>query len=951
MQHINPCNHPESYLSGSTVETMIDRAKELGVGYFAVTDHGYMSSNLKAYYYGKDNGIKVISGVEIYFKDKDCPILNGKSLSNIKYFKLIIHAKDQEAHQKLVSLSSNYEKTIVIGEKKHKTWTWADLEEISKYNVTICSSNVEDMVIKHMLMGKKEAGIAYFQKLNALFKDRYYLSIIPFSYNKHWTELVQIKLSGNKVINLKATDRVETNKYDRGTAKNLTYKKDGTDEFLHAIYINKIRYSVKPEHSKIISVKYVNDFQDIPDGDIQFKANRIAVAIAKQFNMLDKLLINDYSYYAQEDDKVVQDMKLGEENRIYQAQFMRSKQDVDLTALELNYDDLAKNSVEWAKNFDSFVLKYDYKLADVGEDPVGQLMQAIKDTGRDKLLENPIYKKQFEEELKLLTDNGVLNLVPYFLPIVDISKHYNKNKKLVGPSRGSSGGFLLAYLCGVTHIDPIKYKLSSSRFLTLGRVKSGRLPDVDWDCEDRGLLVGEDGNSGYLERVYGDKFAQCSTRSLLRIKSAILDANRFVNNGKIEDSIQKLSKTLPNTPQGISDHDFVFGYTNNDGEHIEGLLEKSEALQEYATSRPKEWGLVKKALSLSRQVGRHASAFFISNSPIANTVPTMEVGGVKRVTQPDAKYCEKAGLIKYDFLVVSCLKDINLCLQKIAEKQGREYKTGYIKHNGIDTFIWDLPEDQGVYRDLWEGKTETVFQLNTSSVTPFVQKMQPKNIMELATLTSLIRPGPLDFIDEKTGRNMAEEYIERKLGRSKGGVPILDEMFPETYSTLVFQEQITRIAKEIGGMDDEQAEEVREAMGKKKVKLMEQIKPKFIGVAKEKVGIKTANDLWDMMATFGRYGFNCIAGDQLVQTSLGSAPISKICEDLDKFEVKFLDKDGTIRFEKPSHGQSQGIKKVVKVQLNNGSIIEATEDHRFMSNGAWRTLREIIDNDLEFDLG
>jgi hypothetical protein len=182
----------------------------------------------------------------------------------------------------------------------------------------------------------------------------------------------------------------------------------------------------------------------------------------------------------------------------------------------------------------------------------------------------------------------------------------------------------------------------------------------------------------------------------------------------------------------------------------------------------------------------HNCAYVISDEPIENTVPIMEVGGVKRVTQPEAKQCEEAGLIKYDFLVVSCLRDINLCLNYINKKNDVNMETGHFldEKTGEDIYIWDLPEDQNVFKMLSRGETESVFQLNTTSVTPFVKKIQPQSIIDCATLTSLVRPGPLDFVDPETGRNMVEEFVERKFGRSRGKIPILDEMLPETYGIL-----------------------------------------------------------------------------------------------------------------------------------------------------------------------
>ncbi len=814
--YISPVNHPESSLSGSTVESMIDRAKELGLDHFAVTDHGHFCSVLKGYMYAEKKGIKIIPGVEIYFKDNDCDIIKNTPSEQIKYFKLIIHTKDQKAYQALIKMSSNPTRKMVrIGDNEHPLFNWKDLEEIATQQVTICTSNVEGMDGKHFLVDKDELGVKYYEKLRMIFgTENFYPTILPFKHNKYWNTIVRVKLGDDdiKEVDIPAFDRIETDHYKRSKAIELT-RPNNRHNYLEHVYISRIKHKVDAKYRNIRSAKLVNDFQELPGGDIQTKINKLMVYLSEKHG--DKLLINNYSYYAEKGDKVVQDMKLGEEKRIHQHQYMASTDDVKeylTTELEMTEDKIEKlveNSRSWAGKFDDFKLKYDYKLPSVDGNPNQKMIEIIKSIGRMKW-DDPVYVKQFREEYGLLTDNGVINLVPYFLPIVEVYDFYKQNKYLTGPARGSAGGFLIAYLLGITHIDPIKYGLSSSRFITTDRIEQGNLPDIDCDLEDRAPLVGNDGNSGYLFQKYGDKAAQVSTRTLLRIKSAILDANRFMNGGKVEDEVSKLSKSLPNTPQGVSDNDFVFGYEDSNGNHVEGLLDKNDDLQEYATSRPKEWDIVKRALSLARQNSRHACAYLISDTPIEDTIPIMEVGGVKRVTQPEAKQCEWAGLIKYDFLVVSALGDINLCLKYINKKNKTEdIETGYFEHNGKKTYIWDLLEDQNVYEMLGQGKTESVFQLHTAGVTPTVMKIKPKSIIDCATITSLERPGPKDFRDPITGRNMVEEYIERRQGRSVGDIPILNELLPETYGVLVFQEQVTKLAKQLAGMGVIDAENVR----------------------------------------------------------------------------------------------------------------------------------------------
>lgn len=862
MNFISNSNHPESPLSGSTIESMITKARNLGNNYFSVTDNGYFNSVLKAYMQAQKEGMSIIPGVDAYFRDRNCPIIKNTPAENIKYYKVVLHALDQDSYQKMAKACSDFsKKTVSIMDNEYPLIDWNDLEYFSKLNITISTSDIEDIVTKNLLINRPDIALEYFKKISGMFKDKYYPALVTSPYNQFWNKLVRVTtLSGSFDIPIR--DRVEIEGESRSYARDLYNRfKTGKECKLTHVYLNKFKYPVKAESQIVTNVVVLNDFQKIPSGDLQLRANNFIYKLSKTAGYENNLLLNNYSYYANYEDKVVQNMRLVDDKQYHQHQHMKSSDEAfnylseSLKLSKEEFDGICNNTHVWANKFKEFKLKYEYQLPDVGESPERQLLSIIKEVGRMNW-DDVRYVTQFKEEFELLTNNGVVNLIPYFLPLVDIFKYYKENGRLTGPARGSAGGFLISYLIGITHVDPIKYDLSSSRFLTADRVKEGNLPDIDSDFEDRELLVGRNGSGGYLYSKYGDKVAQISTRTMLRLKSAILDVNRFKNGGDVEESITKLSRSLPSTPQGISDKDFVFGYTDIEGNHVDGIFDKNTDLQNYAKERPEEWEIVKRALSLSRQNGRHPCSYVIGRDSIENIIPTFKVGGVDRVIQTEHKQAEFAGLIKYDYLVVSAVKDCRLALDYINEKNKDKMDTGYFTHNGVRTFVWDLPYDENVYKMLSDGQTESIFQLNTNSVTPFVKAIKPNSIIDLATITALVRPGPLDFIDPVTKRNMAEEYIERRFGRSKGDIEILNEMLPETYGIMCFQEQVTKIARELGKMSVSDAENVRIAMGKKKMKLLESLKPKFIEGAIQTVEKETAEKIWSMMETFARYGFN-----------------------------------------------------------------------------------------------
>lgn len=858
---ISPNAHLSSFFTGSTVESMIKKSKELGTGYCVCTDNGYLTNIMRGYNKAKQEGLKFIAGCELYFVDKECDIIKGTNAEKIKYYTITVHAKTQEAYQFLVrKISEKTRPKIEILEQEYPTFNWNDLQELSIKDFTVVLGGPQDIVCKNLLVNEAAVGAKIFNKLKNMFGDNLYASIIPIEFNKKWVTSSVFTFTNGETVTLDSSLMAETQvaRTFRVSLEEIA-EKHGRHKTIKRIYVNGIGYNVNKD---IMSACNLKDFKDIGQ-DIFKKYNEFMRVLSLKFET--KMLINDYSYFANEDDKLVQDLKLGDENRMFVKLHMRSNEDVK-EYFSKHYDldfmnSLIHNTYEWASNFDNFELKYDYQLVKEHDNHLKAAMDLIKQIGRFDQ-NNPEHVKRLRHEIDVIHNNGKIDLLPYFFPISKVLNYYTDQGRVVGPARGSSGGSFLMYCMGITQINPLKYGLYFSRFLTLGRILSGSLPDVDVDLPNRSPLVD---NGGFFDTYYEGRWAQLSTRTLMKLKSAIRDVNRF-KYGSVQDDIERLAKSIEATPQGVSDQDFVFGYEDNEGNHIPGLLEKDEKLLRYTQERPEEWEIVKRTLGISRQNGRHASAFVITQKPITDVVPVMKVSDSENVTQYEAKEIEEAGLIKYDFLVVKCLNDIELAIKYINDKnyynteicqENYKIESGHFFHKGEEIYIWDLPEEKEVFDMLGEGKTETVFQLNTTSVTPFVEKIKPKSIEDCAIITSLVRPGPLDFVDEKTGRNMAEEYIERVNGRSRGEIEILNRLLPETHSVFVYQEQITKLTKEMTGWDDEKAEDVRIAVGKKKLRMIQELRPQFINASTANgIDERTATEVWSMIETFGRYGFN-----------------------------------------------------------------------------------------------
>jgi DNA-directed DNA polymerase III PolC len=852
---VSPHTHAESPLTGSTLGTLVKSAKTLGRTHFAYTDHGHLSSALKAYNQVKKAGLKFIPGIEIYFKDTMCSLVAGTPADRCKYFTTTIYCQDQASYQELCKIVSRTDMpTMEFYEEKQQMWRWDDLEQMSKFNTQIVLSGVHCMVGKTMLAGKADIGEKVLIKLKDMFGDRLSVAILAEPWLKKFSQVIEIKYEDGTSDSLLATDTVATDRARSIKAKDLC-EPFSRHKHVKTKSVGMMNSEVNKDIKKATLHK---GFLPLPGGDASLKVNRFLAALAGKHSI--PVLVTDYAYYANKEDKIVQTMRLEGNNKLQPNLHMKTEEEVlsyltEKMAFPLEKaQNIIENNSKWATKFDDFKLSYAWRLAEVegSQTALKKCMDIVKENGRMRW-DDPKYVDRLKEELAVIHGNGVYDLTPYFLPIRDVLNHYRESGLLTGPGRGSAGGSLLCYLMGITQIDPFDFDLPFQRFFSMVRIKGKKLPDIDVDLEGRELLVGEDGHSGYLYGRWGNKAAQISTRTTIRLKSAILDTNRYFF-GKVQDDIATLSKGLPTPPQGVTDHQFVFGYEDSDENHIDGLLEVNEDLRKYSEERPKEWEIVSKAMGLTRAYSKHASAFVIADVPIQDVIPTKD----GNVTQYEAKEVEEAGLIKYDFLVVKQLKDIRVAMDLINKKNKTKKTVGYFDHGGKELYVWKLPQEDAVYRSIWNGQTETMFQINTASMRPFVVDMLPENMMDVATLLGLVRPGPMDFIDEDTGRNMVEEYM---LLRKKEIDPKIKEMYellPETFGILVFQEQLGTIARKLADFPAEEAELLRENMAKKKMVELLKMKPAFMEGASKKIDPAIAEKIWEQMVTFGRYGFSVI---------------------------------------------------------------------------------------------
>ncbi len=430
----------------------------------------------------------------------------------------------------------------------------------------------------------------------------------------------------------------------------------------------------------------------------------------------------------------------------------------------------------------------------------------------------PEYHERLNEEIQLIIQMG---FVGYFLVVADFINWAKKNDIPVGPGRGSAAGSLVAYAMSITELDPIFHKLLFERFLNPERIS---LPDIDIDF----CINGRSRVIEYVTQKYGkDKVAQICTFGTLKAKAAIKDVGRVLGLSYAETD--RIAKLIPAPRQG-------FDYP------LKEAIEMEKRLKDFAEGEGSELiSLALKLEGLSRHTSTHAAGIVIADKPLVDYMPLMVDKEDQIVTQYSMNYVEKIGLVKFDFLGLKTLTVIHEAVRMI--KQG----TGETLNLNI------LPlTDVASYKLIASGRTIGIFQLESSGITDMVIRMKPNSFDDIVALLALYRPGPLDS-------GMAEHYINRKHGREpvKHIHPILEPILSDTYGIILYQEQIMQIARDLAGYSLGEADLLRRAMGKKKPEEMAKQREKFVEGSKARgVADAIAQEIFNQMETFARYGFN-----------------------------------------------------------------------------------------------
>jgi DNA polymerase-3 subunit alpha len=429
------------------------------------------------------------------------------------------------------------------------------------------------------------------------------------------------------------------------------------------------------------------------------------------------------------------------------------------------------------------------------------------------------YQTRLANEIAMIKQMGFAG---YFLIVWDFVRYAKDHSIPVGPGRGSSAGSLVAYCLEITDVDPLQYDLIFERFLNPGRVS---LPDIDIDfcVRGRGDVI------NHVANLYGrDSVCQIITFGTLASRAAIKDVGRALEMPYSE--VERIAKMIPPPVRGRN-------------VSLTQALEQVPELRKEIETNPNVKELMEIAQRLegcARHSSVHAAGVVISPVPLQELIPIAMSGKEELTTQYVMSDLEKTGMLKMDFLALTALTVINDCLIGIKQLLGQEVNWADIALN-----------DEKTMAVFGEGRTDAVFQFESSGMQEICRKLKPKDVEDLSALNALYRPGPLDG-------GMVDDFIQRYRGQKtvRYLVPEMKEILSNTFGVLVYQEQIMQLAQKLAGYSLSEADLMRRAMGKKKRDEMALHEQKFVSGAVER-GIKKekAEKIFSLMDKFSDYGF------------------------------------------------------------------------------------------------
>lgn len=425
------------------------------------------------------------------------------------------------------------------------------------------------------------------------------------------------------------------------------------------------------------------------------------------------------------------------------------------------------------------------------------------------------YQERLDHELTVIDRMGFND---YFLIVWDVMAYTRRAKITTGPGRGSAAGSLVAYVLGITDVDPLQYHLLFERFLNEERAQ---MPDIDLDIPDNRREQVLD----YVHQKYGhERVGQIITFGTLATKQAIRDVGRVFGLRPYE--LNQWSQTIPNLLH------ISLRESYKQSKPLQNLVADSALNQLLFETASKLEGL-------PRHYSTHAAGVVLSARPLTETVPVQNGAETMLMTQYTKDYVEQVGLLKMDFLGLRNLSLLSAALTYVQQQTGQPLAISQINLND--------PKTLSLFQ---QGDTNGVFQFESAGIKNVLRRLKPDSFELVAAVNALYRPGPMENIDH---------FIQRRFGQEPVSYPdkSLKTILAPTYGIIVYQEQVMQVASQMGGFSLGQADLLRRAMSKKKRATMDAMQKQFIDGATAKGYAETvAVATFDYIDRFANYGFN-----------------------------------------------------------------------------------------------
>ena len=596
-------------------------------------------------------------------------------------------------------------------------------------------------------------------------------------------------------------------------------------------------YDAAVRHAKALSEVFGPDhfYLELQDHGIpeQKPVNQGIMRLSRETGL--PLVVTNDAHYLRREDAAMQDVLLcvqtgktvDDPNRMkFQTEEFYLKSEQELRQLFPNCDEAFENTTKIADmcNVEFVFNEYHLPSFPVPEGYTNEeyFRKLCMDGFRERYTDPPAsYLERLEYEIGVISRMGYTN---YYLIVWDFIRFAKESGIPVGPGRGSGAASIVAYCMHITEVDPMQYSLIFERFLNPERVS---MPDFDTDfCQERRGEVIE-----YVTRKYGaDHVAQIVTFGTMAARGAIRDVGRALNFTFAETDV--VAKQVPSTPHIT----------------LKDALEASPKLKEMYDTDDRVRLLIDTARSLEgmpRNTSTHAAGVVITADPVCSYVP-LSRNDDTIVTQYTMTTIEELGLLKMDFLGLR-----NLTVIKDAQEQVRLLDPDF----SIDRIPDDDPE---TFAMLAEGRTQGVFQMESAGMTGVCVDMKPTSIEDITAIVALYRPGPM----ESSPRFVANKLDPRKVTYK---TPHLEPILRVTYGCIVYQEQVIEIFRSLGGYTMGQADNIRRAISKKKMHVIEQERKVFVygdekqgipGAVAKGVSESAAQSIYDEIVDFANYAFN-----------------------------------------------------------------------------------------------